>query len=163
MHLTCPSCSAEFKVTVEAVDRTGKKYTADSPITPKAMRAVFEFMQHKGPGRYANSILVEGYNHMAAGEKRGDWPALTQQALMLALKRNGAEKWRTSSARGWFLPDFTDGARPAPAAPSVRAEIYEQELRKPPVPMATGGRPTEPEKPFDFSDLPFEIDIPTED
>lgn len=140
MIINCPSCSSSFQVTVAAVDHTGKKYTADSPITPAAMRAVFEFMHEMGPGRYASSILSEAYRHGSTGVHQDDWPPLSDQALFLAMSRNGAERWRTASTRGWVIPE-TQRPKPAPVARSVQEALDAEDYRRTVERHIGGGRP----------------------
>jgi hypothetical protein len=126
MIINCPDCETRFKVTIEPVDHAGQKYTNDSPITPGAMRAVLDFMRFMGPGRCTNAALFDTY------DRRRDyhgWPALTHQAITLALKRNGAKRWRTSTERGWVLPEVASDQRAAPAAPSVRKEIDSKDFQ----------------------------------
>lgn len=121
MIINCPDCECQFQVTVKPVDHTGRKYVSDSPITPKALRSILQFMRTLGPGRQTSAKVRQAYDELL--KQNPDWPSLTDRALFTCLRRNGAKKFRTATYRGWDIPIISDDQEPAKPAPSARAKI----------------------------------------
>lgn len=159
MLIHCPDCQARFKVSVAAIDHTGQEVSKDSPVTPKVLRAVLEFMRFMGPCRLSVPAVVKAYEDRRRAQ---NWPRITERALLDSLKRNGATRWRTASVRGWDIPALEPDQEAAPAAPTVLADIeakaYSEALvdhsgnfaarREEPVPPAVNWR----ELPIPFQD-----------
>lgn len=164
--ITCPLCHGHFEM--QSVDATtGPKARRQpngqiTPLTNQALADILEVLQSVGAGQKTTSAeLYRLYREVvtAHGRKR----PLTQYAVMIGVKRYGAEPWRSRYFRGYVLPetlpskplgveekarermeaaDYRDtvldhrGTRPAPAEPKV---MTREEL---------------------LAELPFEIDIP---
>lgn len=125
MRIYCPSCETHFSITVtpehkETLDPT-------SPLNARAMRAILEFMREVGPTRKTAGALYRLYKDEQIYMER-DWPELSHNAFARALRRNGAQPWRTGTERGYVIPAIPADQKPAPIAVSRRPD-YQRPVR----------------------------------
>lgn len=124
--LTCPHCDGKVELTVRGAK---KKADPASPITPAVMRAVLEFMRQFPNLKEGATELFARYGLLR--ETRG-WPEITPNAFGRALAQNGAKRWRTSTGRGYVIPEITSDQKPAGISATARArsdrEAYQQAL-----------------------------------
>lgn len=128
MLIVCP-CGCDHKFTVSVKSVSGVTINPDSPLTGSVLRAVLEFMRHRGPGRATVAELYEEF-------KRADAPwatggrGLSYGAFARALRRNGAIPWRNAVQRGYDIPAVPDDQLPAAAAPTVQAAEDQRALEE---------------------------------
>jgi hypothetical protein len=114
--LTCPNCHHDIAVTLVGVPPRGKNPAG--VLTGKVMRSVLEFMREQGEGRVVSTAAYDAYISNPKVTS-GEWPSITPQALFLALKANGATKWRDAMRRGYEIPALVGDEKPASPPPSV--------------------------------------------
>lgn len=112
--MKCPHCEGKFEI--KPIDAP-KSLPDSTPLIPKTIRALLNFMREVGPGRYTVAELYDRYDEDASR------PELTKQAFVTGLAMNGATKWRSAVSRGYTIPVIPDEQAPAKPAPTVQAKI----------------------------------------
>jgi hypothetical protein len=151
--LTCPNCQHGIQLIVQ--NAPGVTKDPAGALTAKVLRSVLEFMRLH-PGKFESLDL---YNAYCQAQPDAGWPAVTQQTFLLALRRNGATRWRTSHKRGFEIPELEATAKPASPPPSV-AERHEAQAYRETVSANQLPRPAVDPRQFPFgvpSDLPLAI------
>lgn len=149
--IPCPHCKNSIQITA-----VNPAPGSDVSLGSREMKAVLEFMRNHRPGRHNSTDLFTAYENWREGMS---WPGITQAAFGRALRANGATPWRTGQGRGWDLPEIKEDQKAARPARSVREEEAQRSYRDT---VTDGGPRPAPkvDKPFEYSDLPFEIEIP---
>lgn len=153
--ITCPNCLHDVPFTVKLSAPTAPKRPTDAtPLTASALRAVLEFMEER-PGRHTVGDLFANYS---STRETYNGPKLTKQAFVMALRRNGATRWRTGTSRGYEIPEIEPTQRPAKVAPTTQEKVNRDAYAQAVVDHSS--EPAQrPRTPFrDLSELPFEIE-----
>lgn len=108
MQLTCAHCGEANEITITAQRGERKpppvRARGADPLLPRMVRAWTRNLAH---GDYTNAVLVEAYNAWARGA--GAAPA-DAHALGRILAKQGHERWRTPTERGYTIypPQLAD-------------------------------------------------------
>ena len=104
MKITCPSCASELLVTIVSAAEPAKRAKVNpdiTPITDVALRDVYDVIAAIGPFRKTSAELYAAYlKHChEVGRRR----PLSKNAFGRTLGQYGAERWRTTTSRGYEL------------------------------------------------------------
>jgi hypothetical protein len=150
--IECPNCHHDIRITLHGSPPPAKPSPAGA-LTSAVMRDVQEFMR-ENPGRFRSNELYRSY--MDGTTSGRAWIRITKAAFWAALKANGATRWRSSTDRGYEIPEIAPEQKAASAPPTVAAkqerqaylDVVEEHQTAPPTP--------DPRFPFGKpTDLPF--------